>query len=141
MHRYLSGLDKPCVQPLYQFIVVFIDDILVYSKDKKDHDKHLWILLQVLRVKKLYAKLSKCEFWMIEVAFHGHVISIKGISVDLKKIDAVITWKPPKNVTEVRSFLELADYYPRFVKSFLFIADPLSKLHHKRVKFEWTIKC
>jgi len=86
---------------LDQFMVVFIDDILVYSRDRVEHDKHLRIVLQTLRDKQLYAKLSKCEFWLEEVSFLGHVVSSEGIRVDPKKIEAIVDWRPPRNVTEV----------------------------------------
>ncbi|XP_040967843.1 uncharacterized protein [Gossypium hirsutum] len=96
-----------------QFVVVFIDDILVYSKTEAEHDQHLRIVLQTLREKQLYGKLSKCEFWLLEVVFLGHVISADGIQVDPKKIEAIVQWKAPNNVSEVRSFLDLAGYYRR----------------------------
>ena len=109
-----------------QFVVVFIDDILVYSKDEREHEQHLRIVIETLREKKLYAKLSKCDFWLKEVSFLGHIVSVEGIRVDLIKIVAVVNWKQPRNVTEVRSFLGLAKYYRRFVKGFSIIAavDP-----------------
>ena len=94
-----------------QFVVVLIDDILVYSKDAQEHEQHLKIVLQTLREKKLYAKLSKCDFWLKEVSFLGHIVSVEGIRVDPTKIEAVVNWKPPRNVTEVRNFLGLASYY------------------------------
>ena len=100
-----------------QFVVVFIDDILVYSKDAQEHEQHLRIVLETLREKKLYAKLSKCDFWLKEVSFLGHIVSAEGIRVDPAKIEAVVNWKSPQNVTEVRSFLGLAGYYRRFVGS------------------------
>ena len=99
-----------------QFVVVFIDDILVYSKDAQEHEQHLKIVLQTLREKKLYAKHNKCDFWLKEVSFLGHIVSSDGIRVDPKKIEAVVNWKPPRNVIEVRSFLGLAGYYRRFVR-------------------------
>ena len=98
-----------------QFVVVFIDDILVYSKDAQEHEQHLRIVLETLREKKLYAKLSKCDFWLKEVSFLGHIVSAEGIRVDPAKIEAVVNWKSPQNVTKVRSFLGLAGYYRRFV--------------------------
>ena len=101
---------------LDQFVVVFIDDILVYSKDAQEHEKHLRIVLETLREKRLYDKLRKCDFWLKEVSFLGHIVSAKGIRVDPAKIEAVVNWKPPRSVTEVRSFLGLASYYRRFVK-------------------------
>ena len=101
-----------------QFFVVFIDDILVYSKDRENHDTHLWVVLETLRKEELDAKLSKCEFWLNEVSFLGHIVSKEGIRVDPKKIEVVIEWKPLRNVTEVRSFLGLASYYRRLVKGF-----------------------
>ena len=126
---------------LDQFVVVFIADILVYSKDEQEHEQHLKIVLQTLRDKKLYAKLSKCDFWLKEISFLGHIVSAEGIRVDPVKIEAVVNWKPPRSVTEVRSFLGLAGYYRRFVKGFSVIASPLTKLLRKGVLFEWSDKC
>ena len=94
-----------------QFVVVFIDDILVYSKDAQEHEQHMKIVLQTLREKKLYAKLSKSDFWLKEVSFLGHIVLAEGIRVDPTKIEAIVNWKPPRNVTEVRSFLGIAGFY------------------------------
>ena len=124
-----------------QFVVVFIDDILVYSKDRENHYTHLRVVLETLRKEQLYAKLSKCEFWLNEVSFLGHIVSKERIRVDPKKIEVVVEWKPPRNVTEVRSFLGLTDYYRRFVKGFSMIAAPMKKLLQKNVKFEWGEEC
>ena len=124
-----------------QFVVVFIDDILVYSKDQEGHDTHLRVVLETLRKEQLYAKLSKCEFWMNEVSFLGHIVSKEGIRVDPKKIKLVVEWKPPRNVTEVRSFLGLAGYYRRFVKGFSMTAAPMTRLLQKNVKYECSEKC
>ncbi|KAL5842187.1 hypothetical protein ACOSQ3_012790 [Xanthoceras sorbifolium] len=123
---------------LDQFVVVFIDDILVYSQTTEDHDRHLRVVLRILREKQLHGKLSKCEFWLAEIAFLGHIVSAEGIKGDPKKIEAIVEWKPPKNVAEVRSFLGLAGYYRRFVKGFSSIASLLTKLLHKNVRFDWT---
>ena len=111
-----------------QFVVVFINDILVYSKDQESHDTHLRVVLETLRKKQLYAKLCKCEFWLNEVSFLGHIVSKEGIQVDRKKIEVVVEWKPPRNVTEVRSFLGLALYYRRFVKGFSMTAAQITRL-------------
>ena len=97
--------------------------------------------MQTLREKKLYAKLNKCNFWLKEVSFLGHIVSAEGIRVDPTKIEAIVNWKPPRNITEVRSFLGLVGYYRIFVKGFSVIASPLTKLLRKGIKFEWTVKC
>ena len=120
---------------LDQFIVVFINDILVYSKDAQEHEQHLNIVLLTLREKQLFAKLSKCDFWLKKVSFLGHIMSVEGIRVDLAKIKAIVSWKLPRNVTEVRIFLGLAGYYQRFVKGFFVIASTLTKLLRKRGEF------
>ena len=119
-----------------QFVMVFIDDILVYSKDRKDHDTHLRVVLETLRKEQLYAKLRKCEFWLREVSFLRHIVSEEGIRVDPNKIEVIIEWKPQRNVTEVRSFLGLAGYYRRFVKGCLMTAAPITRLLQKNVRFE-----
>ena len=126
----MNRIFRPYVE---QFVVVFIDDILVYSKDEREreHEQHLRIVMETLREKKLYTKLSKCDFWLKEVSFLGHIVSDEGIRVDLIKIMAVVNWKPPRNVTDVRSFLGLAKYYRRFVKGFSVIASSLTKLLRK----------
>ncbi|WVZ63928.1 hypothetical protein U9M48_013519, partial [Paspalum notatum var. saurae] len=116
-----------------QFVVVFIDDILIFSKTEKEHGQHLMMVLQTLRDNKIYAKLKKCEFWLSEVSFLGHVINEKGISVDPSKVSAVVEWERPSNVKEVRSFLGMDGYYRRFVKEFSIISKPLSMLTHKNV--------
>ena len=123
-----------------QFVVVFIDDILMYSKDRESHDTHLQVVLDILRKEQLCAKLSKCEFWLTEVSFLGHIVSKEGIREDPKKIEVVVGWKPPRNVIEVRSFLGLAGYYRRFVKGFSMIAAPMTRLLQKNVKYEWSEK-
>jgi Reverse transcriptase (RNA-dependent DNA polymerase) len=121
-------------------VVVFIDDILVYSGSYEEHYEHLRVVLQRLRDHKLYAKLSKCEFWLDRVSFLGHVISGEGVAVDPEKVRAVMEWSRPKNVSEIRSFLGMAGYYRRFVHGFLQLARPLTTLLHKGVKFEWGEK-
>ncbi|KAG8492987.1 hypothetical protein CXB51_010205 [Gossypium anomalum] len=125
---------------LDRFVVVFIDDILVYSETETKHDEHLRIVLQVLREKELYAKFSKCEFWLREVTFLGHVVSAEGIKVNPRKIEAVLEWKPPRLVSKIWSFLGLAGYYRRFVEGFSVLAAPLTKLIRKGVPFVWTEK-
>ncbi|KAA3476254.1 RNA-directed DNA polymerase-like protein [Gossypium australe] len=114
-YEFLLYLDR--------FLVIFIDDILIYSRDENEHAQHLRIVLQ------LYAKISKCEFWLLEVRFLGHVVSTEGIR------------KPLKNVTEIKIFLDLSRYYQRFGKGFSIIATPLMKILQKDVKFEWLEKC
>ncbi|XP_057443964.1 uncharacterized protein LOC130736135 [Lotus japonicus] len=141
-----KGFIRPSVSPwgapvLLRFVVVFIDDILIYSKDAKDHEEHLRQVLQVLREKKLYANPSKCEFWLEEVKFLGHVISKEGIAVDPAKVETVLAWEQPKTVTEVRSFVGLAGYYRRFIENFAKIVGPLTQLTRKEQPFAWTEAC
>ena len=101
---------------LDKFVIVFIDDILVYSSSKEEHAKHLRIVLQTLREHQLYAKFIKCQFLLDRVTFLRHVVSAEGILVDPQKIEAILDWKPPTNVTEVRSFLVLTGYYRKFAE-------------------------
>ena len=138
---FMDLMNRVFCPYLDQFVVVFIDDILVYSKDAHEHEHHLRIVLQTLRENQLFAKLSKCDFWLKEVSFLGHIVSAEGIRVDPVKIEAIVNWKPPRNVTEVRSFLGLAGYYRRFVQGFSVIASSLTRLLRKGVKFEWDDKC
>ena len=113
----------------------------MYSGSSEEHSEHLRIVLQTLRERQLYTKLSKCQFWLDMVAFLGHVISLEEVSVDPQKIEVVINWKPPKNVSEVKSFLGLAGYYRKFVEGFSKIAAPLTKLIRKYVKYDWVDTC
>ena len=126
---------------LDRFVVVFVDDILIYSETEEDHEDHLRVVLQTLRDHQLYAKFSKCEFWLTEVRFLGHIRSASGVSVDLEKVEAVMSWERPKSVFEIRSFLGLARYYRRFIKDFSRLAAPMTKLTRKEVKFEWKDSC
>jgi len=112
---YMNRIFHPYLD---SFVVVFIDDILVYSKTRDEHEEHLSIVLQTLRNRQLYAKLSKCEFWLDKVSFLGHVISQGGIGVDPSKIEVVLKWENPKFVFEIRSFLGLVGYYRRFIRGF-----------------------
>ncbi|WVZ63366.1 hypothetical protein U9M48_013003 [Paspalum notatum var. saurae] len=129
---FMNELDK--------FVVVFIDDILVYSKNEKEHEEHLRIVLSRLREYKLYAKFSKCAFWLKEVAFLGHILSAKGVAVDPSKVEDVLNWKQPQIVTEIWSFLGLAGYYRRFIKNFSRISKPMTALTQKNAKFAWSTK-
>ncbi|WMV50137.1 hypothetical protein MTR67_043522 [Solanum verrucosum] len=126
---------------LDSFVVVFIDDILIYSHSEEEHMGHLRVVLQRLREEKLYAKYEKCEFWLKEVAFLGHVVSGDGIKVDPKKTDVIRNWPRPLTPSDIRSFLGLAGYYRRFVNGFSSIASPMTKLTQKKAKFEWTDEC
>ncbi|KAJ9548358.1 hypothetical protein OSB04_020901 [Centaurea solstitialis] len=135
---FMDLMNRVCRPMLDKSVIVFIDDILVYSKSEEEHATHLREILELLRKERLYAKFSKCEFWLRQVQFLGHVISGDGVSVDLTKIEAIQKWEQPKNPSEVRSFLGLAGYYRRFIRDFSKIAVPLTSLTRKDVKFEWT---
>ena len=123
---FMDLMNRVFHEYLDRFVFVLIDDILVYSKSQEEHEEHLRMVLQILRDKKLYAKLKKCEFWLNQVVFLGHVISRDGITVDPSKIEAIVNWDVPTNVSVVRSFLGLAGYYRRFVEGFSRIATPLT---------------
>jgi len=122
-------------------VVVFINDILIYSKSKEKHEEHLRKVLLVLKEKQLYANLGKCEFWLEKVKFLGHVISKANIVVDPSKVEAVVAWERPKTATEIRSFVGLAGYYRRFIEGFAKIVSPLTQLTEKNQIFTWTEEC
>jgi hypothetical protein len=121
--------------------VVFIDDILVFYRSEEEHEEHLRLVLQKLREHQLYAKFSKCDFWLKEVSFLRHIITDGGIAVDPSKVRVVLNWSPAKNVPEIRSFLELAGYYRRFIEGFSKIVKPLTILLEKGKEFKWDEKC
>jgi hypothetical protein len=138
---FMYLMNKVFMEYLDKFVVVFIDDILIFSKTEEEHEKHLRLVLGKLRSNKLYAKFSKCEFWLTEVAFLRHVISAGGVSVDAGKVKDVLNWMPPTTASEIQSFLGLAGYYRRFIKDFSKIAKPMMKLLEKNKAFEWTAEC
>jgi hypothetical protein len=137
---FMYLMNKVFIEYLDKFVVVFIDDILIFSKNKEEHDEHLHLVLQKLRENQLYAKLNKCEFWLKEVSFLGHIISEGGISVDPSKVKDVLSWNTPQNVSDIRSFLGLAGYYRRFIEGFSMIFKPMKELLEKSKTFEWTPK-
>ncbi|GJV35520.1 putative reverse transcriptase domain-containing protein [Tanacetum coccineum] len=134
---FMDLMNRVCRPYLDKFVIVFIDDILIYSKTQEEHVEHLRLVLGLLKKEKLYAKFSKCEFWLREVQFLGHVINGNGIHVDPSKIEAVKNWKAPRTPTEVRSFLGLAGYYRRFIENFSKIAKSLTILTQKCKTFDW----
>jgi hypothetical protein len=138
---FMYLMNKVFMEYLDKFIVVFIDDILIFSKIEEEHEKHLRLVLEKLRSNQLYAKFSKCEFWLTEVTLLGHVISAGGVSVDPSKVNDVLNWMPPMNVSEIQSFLGLAGYYRRFIQDFSKIAKLMTKLLEKYKDFEWTEEC
>jgi len=138
---FMNLMNKVFMEELDEFIVVFIDDILIYSKSAEENEQHLRIVLEKLRTHELYAKFSKCEFWLKRIAFRGHILSEDGVVVDPAKVESVTNWKQPTTVTEVRSFLGLAGYYRRFIEGFSKIARPMTELTKKDKKFVWTEAC
>ncbi|GJR49408.1 putative reverse transcriptase domain-containing protein [Tanacetum coccineum] len=137
---FMDLMNRVCKPYLDRFVIVFIDDILIYSKSIKEHEGHLKLILNLLKKEELYAKFSKCEFWLSKVQLLGHVIDSEGIHVDPAKIEAIKDWASPKTPTEIRQFLGLAGYYRRFIEGFSKIARPMTKLTQKSVKFEWGEK-
>ncbi|GKA68840.1 putative reverse transcriptase domain-containing protein [Tanacetum coccineum] len=131
---FMDLMNRVCKLYLDKFVIVFIDGILVYSKDEDEHGKHLKIILELLKKERFYAKFSKCDFWLDSVQFISHVIDRNGVHIDHTKIEAIKNWATP---TEVRQFLGLAGYYRRFIEGFSLISNPLTKLTQKDKKYEW----
>jgi hypothetical protein len=138
---FMNLMNKVFMEELDRFVVVFIDDILIYSETAEEHEEHLRIVLERLRQQKLYAKFNKCEFWMEKVAFLGHVLSAEGMAVDPSKVESVTKWEQPLNVTDIRSFLGMAGYYRRFIENFSNIANLMTELLKNNTKFEWLEAC
>nr|GEU89897.1 putative reverse transcriptase domain-containing protein [Tanacetum cinerariifolium] len=137
---FLDLMNRICKPYLDKFVIVFIDDILIYSKSEKEHEDHLKTILDLLKKEKLYAKFSMCEFWLKEVQFLGHVVNRDGIHVDPSKIKLVKNWKTPESPTEIHSFLGLVGYYQRFIENFSKIAKPLTLLTQKNKTYVWGDK-
>nr|GFC31088.1 putative reverse transcriptase domain-containing protein [Tanacetum cinerariifolium] len=133
---FMDLMNRVCKTYFDKFVTVFIDDILNYSKNEKEHEEHLKAILELLKKEELYAKFSKCEFWIPKVQFLGHGIDSQGIYVDPTKIKSIKDWASPRSPTEIRQFLGLAGYYRRFIEGFSKIAKPMTKLTQKKVKFE-----
>ena len=138
---FMAFMNRVFRPYLDRFVIVFIDDILIYSATPKEHEQHLEIVLQTLRNHKLYAKFEKCAFWLEEVKLLGHVATKDGIAADPAKVEAVRDWLTPTSVTEIRSFLGLAGYYRRFIEGFSKIASPLTQLTRKDTPFIWSESC
>ncbi|GKC05303.1 putative reverse transcriptase domain-containing protein, partial [Tanacetum coccineum] len=137
---FMDLMNRVCKPYLDKFLIVFIDDILIYSKNKKEHEEHIKAILELLKKEELYAKFSKCKFWTPTVQFLGHVIDYQGIHVDPAKIESIKDWASPKTPTEFRQFLGLVGYYQIFIEGFSKIAKPMTKLTQKKVAFEWSDK-
>ncbi|GJS40001.1 putative reverse transcriptase domain-containing protein [Tanacetum coccineum] len=135
---FMDLMDRVCKPYLDKFVIVFIDDILIYSHDEKEHEEHLKTILELLKKEELYAKFSKCEFWIHTVKSLGHVIDSSGIHMDPTKIEAVKNWASPTTPSEIRQFLELTGYYRRFIEGFSKIAKPMTELTQKDRKFDWN---
>jgi hypothetical protein len=138
---FMNLMNTVFMDYLDKFVVVFIDNILKYSQSEEEHVDHLKMVLQRLREHQLYAKLSKCEFWIDEVMFLGHIINKDGLAVDPKKVVDTLNWKAPTDARGIKSFIGMAGYYWRFIEGFLKIAKPMTALLANKVEFKWTQKC
>ncbi|GJW82035.1 putative reverse transcriptase domain-containing protein [Tanacetum coccineum] len=138
---FMDLMNRVCKPYLDRFVIVFIDDILIYSKSRKEHEGHLKLILRLLKKEELYAKFSKCEFWLPKVQFLGHVIDSEGIHVDPAKIESIKDWASPKTPTEIHQFLGLAGYYRRFIEGFSKIARPMTKLTQKSGSENFVVYC
>jgi hypothetical protein len=130
---FINYLDK--------FFIVFLDDILVYSNSKEEHEHYLILVLQLLREHQLYAKISKCYVYQEPIHYLGHIISEQGITINPEKIEAIRGWKTPMNVSKVRYFMGLVGYYKRFRAGFSNIVHPITSFQNKGIKFELTSQC
>jgi hypothetical protein len=139
--HFMYLMNSVFMLELDKFVVLFIDDILIYSRSMEEYEEHLRIVLQWLQEHQLYAKFIKCEFWIKEVPFLGHVVSPEQIVVDPGKVKEVSEWKPPTVVFEVRSFLGLAGYYRWFIPNFSKITKPITELLKKGNKYLWSEAC
>ncbi|GJZ34709.1 putative reverse transcriptase domain-containing protein [Tanacetum coccineum] len=137
---FMDLMNRVCKLYLDKFVIVFIDDILIYSKSKEEHAEHLKLILELLKKEELYAKFSKYDFWLSKVQFLGHVINSEGVHVDPSKIKSIKDWASPKTLTEIGQFLGLVGYYRRFIEGFSKIAKPMTKLTQKNMKFDWSEK-
>nr|GEW29027.1 putative reverse transcriptase domain-containing protein [Tanacetum cinerariifolium] len=137
---FMDLMNRVCKPYMDKFVIVFIDDILIYSKNEKERKEYFKVILELLKKEKLYVKFLKCEFWIPKVQFLGHVIDNRGIHVDPAKIESIKDWASPKTLTEIRQFLGLAGYYQRFIKGFSKIAKLMTKLTQKGIKFDWGSK-
>ncbi|GJU33156.1 putative reverse transcriptase domain-containing protein [Tanacetum coccineum] len=133
---FMDLMNRVCKPYMEKFMIVFIDDILTYSKTKQEHEEHIKLILELLKKEKLFAKFSKYKFWILKVQFLGHVIDRKGIHVDPAKIKSIKDWASPKSPTEIHQFLSLAGYYRRFIERFSKIAKSMTMLTQKKVKFD-----
>jgi hypothetical protein len=138
---FMYLMNKVFMEYLDKFVVLFINDIMIYSKTVAEHEEHLRLVLEKLKSNLLYTKFSKCEFLLTQDAFLGHIISAGGVSVDPGKVRGVLSWKPPMNVSEIHSFLGLAGYYHRFIQDFSKITKPMTRLLEKGKVFKWTQDC
>ncbi|WVZ80633.1 hypothetical protein U9M48_028092 [Paspalum notatum var. saurae] len=138
---FMYMMNSVFMNKLDKFVLVFLDDISIYSKDEKEHEEHLWIVLTRLREHKLYAKFSKCAFWLKEVGFFGHILSEKEVAVNPSKVECVLNWTQPETITEIQSFLGLAGYYRRFIKDFSKTVKPMTSLTKKNAKYSWSPNC
>jgi hypothetical protein len=139
--HFMYLMNSVFMPEMDNFVVVFIDVILIYSKREEGLERHLCVIPQGLRDHQLYAKFSKCAFLLKEVPFLGQIITAEGIAVDPSKIQEVLDWKSPRSATQIRSFLGLAGYYPRFIPNFSKITKPMTKLLEKEAKFKWSLQC
>ncbi|GKF24951.1 putative reverse transcriptase domain-containing protein [Tanacetum coccineum] len=133
---FMDLMNRVCKLYLDRFVIVFIDDIPIYSKSEEEHEEHLKLILELLKKEELYAKFSKCDFWLSKVQFLSYVIDSEGVHVDPTKIESIKEWATPKTLREIRHFLGLASYYRRFIKGFLKITKLMTKLTQKSVKFD-----